>query len=288
LQLVEQFRLRYAQNERAAAMAFFAAGFVFDILTVGRIDAWLTIAQQAAYLGVIGFALTQMLLEEGTPARDGWWFRWRSAVVHFLLGALLNLYTIFFFKSSSLLVSFSFLAFLLALVLANVMNVVRQAAISYLPSRGSLAYHNRGAAGLTKWVMKAWWVLLGALLPFGVVLVGFPDWVLGMAYGDRYATPELALILALSAASQCILFVKYPFDIGLLALRHTKAIFYIHLIPVVLLFTTGLALIYFLGILGAPLSAMLISSLLLGITWRTYGRLVRERAATQSQGPARD
>jgi len=119
LQLVEQFRLRYAQNERAAAMAFFAAGFVFDILTVGRIDAWLTIAQQAAYLGVIGFALTQMLLEEGTPARDGWWFRWRSAVVHFLLGALLNLYTIFFFKSSSLLVSFSFLAFLLALVLAN-------------------------------------------------------------------------------------------------------------------------------------------------------------------------
>jgi O-antigen/teichoic acid export membrane protein len=172
--------------------------------------------------------------------------------------------------------------------LANVMNVVRQAAISYLPSRGSLAYHNRGAAGLTKWVMKAWWVLLGALLPFGVVLVGFPDWVLGMAYGDRYATPELALILALSAASQCILFVKYPFDIGLLALRHTRAIFYIHLIPVVLLFTTGLTLIYFLGILGAPLSAMLISSLLLGITWRTYGRLVRERAATQSQGPAHD
>ena len=41
--------------------------------------------------------------------------------MHFLLGALLNLYAIFFFKSSSLLVSFSFLAFLLALVLANEM-----------------------------------------------------------------------------------------------------------------------------------------------------------------------
>jgi hypothetical protein len=128
LQLVEQFRLRYAalrlryaQSERAVALAFFAAGFVFDILTVGRIDAWLTIAQQAAYLAVIGFALTQMLLEEGAPPREGWWFRWRSAVVHFLLGALLNLYAIFFFKSSSLLVSFSFLAFLLLLVLANEM-----------------------------------------------------------------------------------------------------------------------------------------------------------------------
>ena len=128
MQLGEQFRLRYAalrlryaQSERAVALAFFAAGFVFDILTVGRIDAWLTIAQQAAYLAVIGFALTQMLLEEGAPSREGWWFRWRSAVVHFLLGALLNLYAIFFFKSSSLLVSFSFLAFLLLLVLANEM-----------------------------------------------------------------------------------------------------------------------------------------------------------------------
>ena len=114
-------RVRYAQNERAAAGAFFAAGFVFDILTVGRIDAWHTIAQQAAYLAVVGFALAQMLLEEGAPPREGWWFRWRSAVVHFLLGALLNLYAIFFFKSSSLLVSFSFLAFLVLLVLANEM-----------------------------------------------------------------------------------------------------------------------------------------------------------------------
>jgi len=116
---IERLKLRYAQNERAVALAFFAAGFVFDILTVGRIDAWFTIAQQAAYLAVIGFALTQMLLEEGTLPREGWWFRWRSAIVHFLLGALLNLYAIFFFKSSSLLVSFSFLAFLLLLVLAN-------------------------------------------------------------------------------------------------------------------------------------------------------------------------
>ena len=116
---IESLKLRYAQNERAAAAAFFVAGFVFDIVTVGRIDSWLTIAQQAAYLGVVGFALAQMLLEEGSPPREGWWFRWRSAVVHFVLGALLNLYTIFFFKSSSLVVSFAFLAFLVVLVIAN-------------------------------------------------------------------------------------------------------------------------------------------------------------------------
>jgi len=172
--------------------------------------------------------------------------------------------------------------------LANVMNIVRQAAISYLPSRGSLAYHHGGAAALSRWVRKAWWWLLAALLPFCVVLAGFPGWLLGIAYGDRYATPEAALILALSTLAQCILFVKYPFDLGLLALRRTKAIFYIHLIPVVVLFTSGVSLIYFFGIIGAPLSAMLISSLLLFATWRTYTRLVREPAAVPSAGSRHD
>jgi len=116
---LESLKLRYARNERAIAVGFFVAGFVFDVLTVGRIDAWLTIGQQAVYLALIGFALTQMLLEQGQPPRQGRWFRWRSAVVHFLLGALLSLYTIFFFKSSSLVVSFGFLAVLVALLLAN-------------------------------------------------------------------------------------------------------------------------------------------------------------------------
>jgi hypothetical protein len=39
--------------------------------------------------------------------------------VHFLLGALLSLYTIYFFKSSSLFVSFVFLGFLVLLLVAN-------------------------------------------------------------------------------------------------------------------------------------------------------------------------
>ena len=115
----------FQQNERAVAVAFFAAGFVFDILTVGRVDSWATIAQQAAYLLVIGGVLLHMFLEQGAPAaapatRWARWYReYRSAAIHFALGALLNLYAIFYFKSSSLLVSFAFLAFLLALVLAN-------------------------------------------------------------------------------------------------------------------------------------------------------------------------
>jgi len=100
---------------------------VFDMLTVGRIDSWATIGQQVVYLAVIMTALLQMFHEQGQPAPElagmarlkRWTYEYRGAAVHFLLGALLNLYAIFFFKSSSLVVSFVFLAFLVALLLAN-------------------------------------------------------------------------------------------------------------------------------------------------------------------------
>jgi hypothetical protein len=126
-ELIDRLSAYYGGNERAVAAVFFAAGFVFDMLTLGRIDSWLMIGQQVVYLAVILLVLTQMFLEQAGPAaalagmsavRRGY-FRYRTAIVHFLLGALLNLYTIFFFKSSSLLTSFAFLGFLVLLVLVN-------------------------------------------------------------------------------------------------------------------------------------------------------------------------
>ena len=53
------------------------------------------------------------------PPRWKFYFEWRSAVLHFFLGSLLSSYTLFFFKSSSILVSFAFLAVLVALLVAN-------------------------------------------------------------------------------------------------------------------------------------------------------------------------
>jgi hypothetical protein len=48
-----------------------------------------------------------------------WYYEYRSPAIHFLLGALLSAYTLFFFKSSSLLVSFGFLLVLAVLLVAN-------------------------------------------------------------------------------------------------------------------------------------------------------------------------
>ncbi|MGH8640905.1 MAG: oligosaccharide flippase family protein [Burkholderiales bacterium] len=158
--------------------------------------------------------------------------------------------------------------------LANVMNPVFQTAFSYLPSRGSRAYHAGGVAGLSQWVKRVSWALLLPVLPFVVVLAGFPGQVLELAYGGKYAGTNLALILGLATIGQCILYSKFPFDIGLLALRSTKSIFYVYLIPVALLLTAGTALIYFLGIVGVPLSGILINSALLAATWLAYRKRV--------------
>jgi hypothetical protein len=124
---IERLRLYYAKNEQRIAVLSFICGFVFDIAMVDRADSWHAIAQQVFYLGVILAALTQMFLEEGQPQPDPagqfflkrWYYQYRTALVHFFLGTLLNVYTIFFFKSSSLLVSFGFLAFLAFLLWAN-------------------------------------------------------------------------------------------------------------------------------------------------------------------------
>ena len=124
---LHRIKLYYERNERNVAIVSFVGGFIVDILTAGRIDSWLLIGQQALYLLVVTTALLQMLFEEGKPPPalgnmsvvKRWYYEFRTAIVHFLLGSLISLHTIFFFKSSSLLVSFFVLVILVFLLVAN-------------------------------------------------------------------------------------------------------------------------------------------------------------------------
>ena len=124
---IGRLKLYYERNEQRIAVLSFVCGFLFDIVTVERADSWYAIGQQVVYIAVILAALTQMFFEGGSARPDPaslfflkrWYYQYRTALVHFFLGTLLNVYTIFFFKSSSLLVSFFFLAFLVFLLWAN-------------------------------------------------------------------------------------------------------------------------------------------------------------------------
>jgi hypothetical protein len=170
-------RLYLERNERRIAIWAFVAGFVFDIFTFGRVDSWFGIGQQVLYLVVITAALVQMLLEDGNPRTDldrmiaprRWYFQYRTAIVHFFFGSLLNLYTIYYFKSSSLLVSFAFLAVLVLLLAANEWKRFKALGLAFKFALLSLCYLSFfahvvpvfvGSIGLTVFLLS---ILVGCL-----------------------------------------------------------------------------------------------------------------------------
>jgi hypothetical protein len=83
------------------------------------------IAQQIVYLAIVTAVLTQMFFVPDEPAPEGlspvkrFYYRHRIALLSFFLGTLLNVYTLVFFKSSSLLVSFAFMLVMVALLVLN-------------------------------------------------------------------------------------------------------------------------------------------------------------------------
>jgi len=170
-------KLYLERNERKIAIWAFVAGFGFDIFTFARVDSWSAIGQQILYLAVITAALVQMLLEDGKPRTDfngmfaprRWYYEYRTVIVHFFFGSLLNLYTIYFFKSSSLLVSFAFLAVLVLLLAANEWKRFKALGLAFKFALLSLCYLSFfahvvpvfvGSIGLTVFLLS---ILVGCL-----------------------------------------------------------------------------------------------------------------------------
>lgn len=117
---LKAFRARYGKYEVAA---FFGAGFLFDIVTLSRIDDTLSMVQQGAYLVLLTFLIVWDQKHDllGTdPSRHVlkvW--RFRGDAIHFLFGSLLSSFTLLYFKSSSNFVSLGFMAVMFVLLLAN-------------------------------------------------------------------------------------------------------------------------------------------------------------------------
>lgn len=121
----------YLKHEGPISALAFIFGFVFDMTFVSRPDEVFAIVQQAVYLTLIAviFILQtweEPWMEERAPA----WFckiwGYREAFTHFLLGTLLNVYTLFFFKSSSLQASIGFMIVVAALIVANELPMLRK------------------------------------------------------------------------------------------------------------------------------------------------------------------
>ncbi|HEY6359674.1 MAG TPA: hypothetical protein VIX63_01150, partial [Vicinamibacterales bacterium] len=114
-----------------SAIAMFVAGFLFDFLTMQRIDAWRDLAFQLGYLA----GLTGLLTYQHREAMGRWapgelaqhWWRYNVEAVHFLYGGLLSAYVVLYFRSSTVARPAVFLVLLVGVMLINEVPRVRRA-----------------------------------------------------------------------------------------------------------------------------------------------------------------
>lgn len=109
----------------------FVAGFLFDFLTMQRIDAWTDLAFQLGYLA----GLTGLLVNQHREATGRWspgrltqrWWRYNLEALHFLYGGLLSAYVVLYVRSSTIARPAAFLALLVGVMLINEVPRIRGA-----------------------------------------------------------------------------------------------------------------------------------------------------------------
>lgn len=113
----------YAVNEALFGSLIFIGGFVFDIFTLTDYDDPVGLIQQSIYLLLIGiFIYLETLDTRQALTLPPWAMKvWvvREIGMHFLLGSLLSLYSLFFFKSASMATALIFMIAMAVLLVAN-------------------------------------------------------------------------------------------------------------------------------------------------------------------------
>jgi O-antigen/teichoic acid export membrane protein len=100
------------------------------------------------------------------------------------------------------------------------------------------------------------------------VLALAPGLWLRLAYGTKYQGGTLEAVIVIGAIAQFVNFLRTPVQIALLAMGESSKIFLINCFSVVLLITVGIACVSTFGIVGAPVSQLIIGVVLLVVSRR--------------------
>lgn len=129
--IAARFKAFKERNHIAFEVAFFFAGFLFDVVLLHRIDSTPLLIHQGTYL-VLSSALIfwdHRILVSGVEPTGfiiGKLAGIRLWVMHFFLGTLLNAFMVFYFRASSGLLSFLFLIALSVIIVLNELPQFRQ------------------------------------------------------------------------------------------------------------------------------------------------------------------
>jgi hypothetical protein len=160
--LLARLKAFKGRNERLLSAAFFVGGFLFDAGMLSRIDEPGMLVQQGLYLLVCGALLAVSQRMELKKLEPPAWLRkhWKYAdhLLHFMLGTLLNAYSIFYFRSASGLTAAGFVVAIAALLALN--------ELPRFHRLGPVVLHALYSICLTSYFAYLFPVLLGHLRPW--------------------------------------------------------------------------------------------------------------------------
>jgi len=120
--LVEKTRNFYKRFERPISSLSLISGFVFDALTLKRVDTFLENCWILVHLIIVGVFITLIHLKEGekgdekNPSKAHFWY---VNVLQFFFGGLLSVFLVFYFRSTDIFVTWPFLFLLILAFIAN-------------------------------------------------------------------------------------------------------------------------------------------------------------------------
>lgn len=105
-------------------------GFLFDVITLDRIDDYFSTTTFLVYIVISYLCLRVSTIEYVSSIANIKVFqkfkKYRNEIFHYCQGSLLSVFTLIFFKSSSLASSFIFMLFLVLLLLCNELPLLQQ------------------------------------------------------------------------------------------------------------------------------------------------------------------
>ncbi len=119
---IEPIRNWYGRYERPISSLSLILGFVFDIVTLKRLDTFWENSWILAHLFIVGIFIILIHIQdsdvgdEGNPSKMHFWY---VNILQFFFGGLLSTYLVFYFRSADILVAWPFILILVLAFIAN-------------------------------------------------------------------------------------------------------------------------------------------------------------------------